>query len=166
MTAVKYHDDSNSLWIIKEAQGEEVCETGSPITCSQFIRLEHVNTGKNLHSHNYPSFITDSQEASCFGENGEGDVNDNFQILCRDPNEKMIKGSTKFQLFHKPTKAYLYVNIKKSLFNEYNCRGCPIMGQREVSLTNTSDMQATWKIVGGIILSENKIMNEEDEFEY
>jgi hypothetical protein len=50
----------------------------------------------------------------------------------------------------------VYVNIRKSLFNEYNCRGCPILGQREVSLTDSNDMQCTWKVAGGIIFSEDK----------
>ena len=61
---MQLNDDPNSLWIIKEAHGENPCETGVPVTCDQFIRLEHVNTGKNLHSHAYPSFVTDSQEVS------------------------------------------------------------------------------------------------------
>jgi dolichyl-phosphate-mannose--protein O-mannosyl transferase len=62
ITAVQAHDDPNSLWIIKEAHGELPCETGTPIKCGQIIRFEHVNTGKNLHSHRFPSFVTDSQE--------------------------------------------------------------------------------------------------------
>ena len=47
-------------------------------------------------------------------------------------------------------------NIRKSLFNEYNCRGCPIMGQREVSLSRQSDMQSVWKVVGGLIFSQTE----------
>jgi len=62
ITAVQNQDDPNSLWIIKEAHRESPCETGTPVLCNQIIRLEHVNTKKNLHSHEYASFITDSQE--------------------------------------------------------------------------------------------------------
>ena len=47
--------------------------------------------------------------------------------------------------------AFVFIHVKKSLFNEYNCRGCPILGQREVSLTNSNDIQSVWKVVGGII---------------
>jgi dolichyl-phosphate-mannose--protein O-mannosyl transferase len=148
---VQVDDDSNSLWIIKEQMGKPPCETGTPIMCGQLIRLEHVNTGKNLHSHYYPSFITDSQEASCFGDDdGNGDINDNFQLICQDNKERHVVGATKFYLFHIGTKHYLYINIRKSLFNEYNCRGCPILGQREVSLTPNHDMQSLWKIAGVI----------------
>jgi dolichyl-phosphate-mannose--protein O-mannosyl transferase len=156
VTAVQNYDDPNSLWIVKDAQGQNPCEAGSPIQCGSQIRLEHVSTGKNLHSHDYASFITDSQEASGFGENGEGDENDNFEIQCKDQSQNVLKGSTKFQLYHKPTQSYVYINIRKSLFNEYNCRGCPILGQREVSLTRTNDMQSVWKIVGGIIFNSSE----------
>jgi dolichyl-phosphate-mannose--protein O-mannosyl transferase len=66
ITAVQNHDDPNSLWMIKEGHKETPCETGTPILCNQTIRLEHVNTRKNLHSHEYASFITDSQEVRNF----------------------------------------------------------------------------------------------------
>jgi dolichyl-phosphate-mannose--protein O-mannosyl transferase len=62
VTSVINSDDPNSLWIIKEGVGSEACYTGKPIKCGDSIRLEHVNTGKNLHSHEYNSFVTDSQE--------------------------------------------------------------------------------------------------------
>jgi len=77
-------------------------------------------------------------------------------LICKDQaNDSVVKGYTKFQLYHPPTKAYLYIHIRKSLYNDSNCRGCPIIGQREVSLTKTSDMQSFWKVVGGIIYSPN-----------
>lgn len=62
VTGMQNSDDHNSLWYIKEDTNTNACITGTPIKCGQFIRLEHVNTGKNLHSHNYNSWVTDSQE--------------------------------------------------------------------------------------------------------
>lgn len=156
ITSVNDSDDSNSLWIVKEQHNGAPCETGVPLQCDQLIRLEHVNTGKNLHSHDYKSFITDSQEASGFGDDGTGDIHDNFQIQCYDSKDKVIKGSTKFYLYHPSTLAYAHINIRKSLFNETNCRGCPILGQREVSLTKSKDIQCVWKVVGGMIFNDNK----------
>jgi len=35
-----------------------------------------------------------------------------------------------------------------SLFDQNNCRGCPIQGQREVTGVNSKDKQGLWKIVG------------------
>jgi dolichyl-phosphate-mannose--protein O-mannosyl transferase len=151
MTSVKETDNNDSLFIIKEGHMDSPCETGTPVKCNSIIRFEHASTGKNIHSHSFPSFITDSQEVCGFGQNGFGDVNDNFQLICYNSNEPLLKGKTQFFLLHVGTKQFLYVNIKKSLFNEYNCRGCPIMNHREVSCTTNKDKQALWKVIGGII---------------
>ena len=69
VTAVSDFDDSNSLWLIKEANGVVPIPSGklqnykgTPVKCGEKIRLEHVNTQRNLHSHEYRSWITDSQE--------------------------------------------------------------------------------------------------------
>ena len=81
-------------------------------------------------------------------------MNDNFELFCKDQkSDSVVKGKTKFQLFHPATKSFLYINIRKSLYNEYNCRGCPINGEREVSLTKSNDLQNVWKVVGGILFN-------------
>ena len=153
ITAVKEDDSYDSLFTIKEGDGLPPCENGEPIKCNSIIRLEHVKTGKNLHSHEFPSFITRQQEACAFGENGEGDVNDNFRIICYKWNEEEIKGETSFFLQHVPTEQYLFIDYKKSLYNDHNCRGCPINGQREVSLTKNKDKQCLWHVAGGILFN-------------
>jgi len=156
IASTKKDDDYDSLFIIKEGHGIESCSTGTPIKCGSIIRLEHVNTGKNLHSHEYPSFVTESQEVCGFGENGYGDPNDNWEIQCYNSKEPNLKGETQFFLLHVPTRKYLYVNIRKSLYNDNNCRGCPIRGHREVSCTGSKDKQALWKVKGGIIFNNNE----------
>jgi len=50
------------------------CERGSPVACGQEIRLQHLTTGKNLHSHHFSSPLSSQQEISAFGEEGEGDT--------------------------------------------------------------------------------------------
>lgn len=97
--------------------------------------------------------MTDSQEVCGFGENGKGDLNDNWKLICYNNEDDIVRGSTNFFLQHVATQQYLYVNVKKSMFNEYNCRGCPIMGHREVSCTATKDKQSLWKVSGGIIFN-------------
>lgn len=153
ITGIQENNQYESLFIIKEGDGLPPCENGTPIKCDSVIRLEHVTTGKNLHSHEFPSFITNSQEACAFGDNGNGDVNDNFKIICYKWKEDVIKGETQFFLQHVPTQKYLFIDYKQSLFNDRNCRGCPIKGQREVSLTSNKDKQCLWKVAGGIIFS-------------
>ena len=46
------------------------------------------------------------------------------------------------------------------MYDDNNCRGCPIRGQREVSLTTKKDKQCLWKVIGGIIFSSEKEQNE------
>lgn len=45
--------DYNSLWIVKESDqdNDERCRTGVRVKCGDMIRLEHMNSGRNLHSH-------------------------------------------------------------------------------------------------------------------
>ena len=54
-----------------------------PIKCGDIIRLEHVVTKKNLHSHLVSSPLTGKQEVSAYGDNkGEGDTGDNWMLIC------------------------------------------------------------------------------------
>ena len=161
VTAVESDKDTNSLFTIKEGEGYAAKINGESVLCGEVIRLEHIATGKNLHSHAFKSFVTDSQEACAFGEDGQGDVNDNFRISCyKQKDNDIITGKTEFFLQHVPTEQYLYINYKTSMYNDRNCRGCPIRGQREVSLTTKKDKQCLWKVMGGIIFSSEKEQNE------
>ena len=44
-----------------------------PIKCGQSIRLTHLQTSRNLHSHHFQSPLSHNLEVSAFGEDGEGD---------------------------------------------------------------------------------------------
>jgi dolichyl-phosphate-mannose--protein O-mannosyl transferase len=65
-------DDQGGLWILKEGQNLPICEAGQEIKCGDIIRFQHLHTGKNLHSHLFKSPLTNNQEVSGFGDNGEG----------------------------------------------------------------------------------------------
>ena len=161
ITAVESDKEVNSLFTIKEGENYPIKINGDPVLCGDIIRLEHVSTGKNLHSHDFKSFVTNSQEACGFGDNGDGDVNDNFRISCYKQNDnETITGKTEFFLQHVPTQNWLYINYKTSMYDDNNCRGCPIRGQREFSLTTKKDKQCLWKVIGGIIFSSEKEQNE------
>ena len=84
-------NDYNSLWIIKEGdiplengQGNvPPCRTGEKVKCGDIIRLEHMNSGRNLHSHSsFDSPVSRRQEVSGFGDHGDGDGGDNWIIEC------------------------------------------------------------------------------------
>ena len=78
-----------------------MCQTGAPMKCGDSIRLEHMETSKNLHSHNVRSPLSQKNEVSAFGDDGEGDDGDDFKLECLSSttgliqtNGEEIRGST------------------------------------------------------------------------
>jgi dolichyl-phosphate-mannose--protein O-mannosyl transferase len=65
----------------------------SPIECGGTVRLTHVNTGRNLHSHGAQSPLSRQQEVTAFGEGDwKGDAGDNFRVFCeQSPNGRFWK---------------------------------------------------------------------------
>lgn len=121
---------------MKEHDAEEKtkpCPTGQIIKCGDFIRLEHVATGKNLHSHNIQSPLSHRNEVSGFGDDGEGDPSDNWQIECFNTNTgeidtgtgAYVTGQTLIQLRHVDTLKLLVCDHSHE-FNQWNCPRCPI----------------------------------------
>lgn len=81
VTGTEIQEDVNSHWAIKAAT-DKICSRGDPIKCGSIIRLEHLATNKNLHSHQFSSPLSGNQEISCYGDNGEGDTGDHWQVVC------------------------------------------------------------------------------------
>ena len=58
------------------------CRT--PVKCGSTIRLQHLASKKNLHSHYFQSPISHNQEVSAFGDDkGIGDEGDNWSVICK-----------------------------------------------------------------------------------
>ena len=60
MTCHRNDNEIGGLWVIKEPDAglssdsieeQPVCESGKKIMCGDSMRLEHMETKKNLHSH-------------------------------------------------------------------------------------------------------------------
>ncbi len=80
VTAYGRHD-FNDYWLIKEYNKLTTNKkNGEPIRHGDIVRLEHVATGRNLHSHDAPSPLTKQQEVTAFGDDGIGDTNDLWRI--------------------------------------------------------------------------------------
>lgn len=81
VTGTEVQEDVNSHWVVKSATGK-ICSRGDIIKCGTMIRLEHLTTGKNLHSHFFSSPLSSNQEISCYGDDGEGDTGDHWFVVC------------------------------------------------------------------------------------
>jgi dolichyl-phosphate-mannose--protein O-mannosyl transferase len=129
--------DSNDDWIIKPQHGIKLpTKVGQVVRHKDTIRLEHVNTGRNLHSHQgVPSAITSQQEITAFGFEGEGDPNDNWQMICLKGNSWLE--NERVRLIH--------VNSKVAL-HSHNGRCDPIFtaGQQEVTGYGARDENDFW----------------------
>lgn len=104
VTGVETSDDVNSHWTIKGPTGK-MCTRGAEIKCGDTIRLQHLTTKKNLHSHTFSSPLSGNQEISAYGDDsGEGDSGDHWEVVC---NEESWRRDTKVQLRHTDTKKFL-----------------------------------------------------------
>lgn len=74
----------------------------SPIKCGSTLRLQHLATKRNLHSHHFQSPISHNQEVSAFGENGQGDEGDHWSVICAT---KFWERQDKVRFKHSATKA-------------------------------------------------------------
>lgn len=81
ITGTEVQEDVNSYWTVKPASGS-VCQRGEAVKCGSVIRLEHLETKKNLHSHYFQSPLSGNQEISCYGDEGEGDTGDHWIVVC------------------------------------------------------------------------------------
>ncbi|KAM6464711.1 stromal cell-derived factor 2 [Liasis olivaceus] len=140
VTGVTSVDDSNSYWRVR-GKSSSVCERGTPVKCGQTIRLTHINTGRNLHSHHFTSPLSSNQEVSAFGEDGEGDFLDDWTVLCNGRYWER-KGEVRFK--HSSTDVLLSVTGEQY--------GRPIHGQREVHGMAYSSQDSYWKAMEGIFV--------------
>lgn len=100
--------DDNDLWIVKGPHGQpENYRAGQVVRGGDIVRLEHVPTRRNLHSHSgHPSPVTRQQEVTCFGENGLGDDNDNWRVEIE--GEDVWHGGNRLRLIHVNTNHALH----------------------------------------------------------
>ncbi|GFY44230.1 stromal cell-derived factor 2 [Trichonephila inaurata madagascariensis] len=145
VTAVEDHDDVNSHWVIK-GKGGKMCKRGEPISCGAIIRLEHLPTKKNLHSHHFSSPLSNNQEVSAFGEDGEGDTGDHWTVTCSSDYWER-SGLVRFK--HADTDMWLGV--------PGNTYGRPISGQKEVAALHYSDSSCYWKTSEGVFIKPSDL---------
>ncbi|KAL4608421.1 stromal cell-derived factor 2 [Arapaima gigas] len=145
VTGVTTAEDSNSYWSVR-GTSSRTCPRGTPVRCGQTIRLTHVNTGRNLHSHYFASPLSSNQEVSAFGENGEGDSLDEWTVLCGGAVWQRDE-SVRFR--HTATEGLLSVTGEQY--------GRPIHGQREVHAMAVAGPHSYWKTMEGIFVKPSEM---------
>ena len=118
-------DDQNNDWIIREAWGQPKQEGGALLHSGDLIRLQHVPTGRFLHSHHEEPPESNKEhhrEVSCYGGGNFSDFNDNWRIELVDSLGNVLpKASFKsisainstFRLFHPSANCSLSSFAKK-----------------------------------------------------
>lgn len=144
VTAVEPSDDHNSYWQVKAKTGA-LCTRGQPIKCGQSIRLTHLQTGRNLHSHHFQSPLSHNLEVSAFGEDGEGDEGDNWAVIC---NGKYWSRKDRIRLKNVVTEYFLHISG--------DTFGRPISGQREVSGYPSPNELNYWQAMEGIYVTPSE----------
>ena len=82
VTGTETQEDVNSYWAVR-GKSDKMCLRGEPVECGAVVRLQHMSTKKNLHSHHFSSPLSGNQEISAYGDqNGEGDTGDNWTVVC------------------------------------------------------------------------------------
>jgi len=73
--------DDNDLWCLAGPHGTPPNDGGHVLSNGDVVRVRHVVTGRNLHSHaGFPSPLTGQQEVTAFGTDGVGDTNDDWRV--------------------------------------------------------------------------------------
>ena len=118
--------------------------SSDPIKCGEVVRLFHLSTRRNLHSHLFQSPLSNNQEVSAFGENGEGDDGDNWIVDC---DEEYWQRDEPVRLRHEATKRYLHITG--------DAYGRPIHGQLEVSCYSHPNQLNLWRVHEGVYIKQS-----------
>ncbi|XP_065371071.1 protein O-mannosyl-transferase 2 [Calliphora vicina] len=135
------HKDDNNKWLIKPYNKESFDNT-QLLKHGDLIRLEHIATHRNLHSHNEPAPVTKKHlQVTGYGEQGIGDANDIWKLIVVGGkiNDTVKTVTTKFKLVHYLQSCTLTSSGKQ----------LPKWGfeQQEVSCNlNVRDKNANWNI--------------------
>lgn len=118
-----------------------------------------------MHSHLFRAPLSGNQEVSGFGDGGNGDTGDNWQVQC-ETNDEFWKRDKPVAFMHVDTKKYL-TSSDAHKFNQQNCGGqCPIMDQTEVSAGNKKDAFAKWNTDQGLYFPpKDGVHNNDDDDE-
>lgn len=160
VTAVADPTTINTLWWIRgpndpSSRGNQAAclsdtstGTGMPIQCGQIIRLTHLETMRNLHSHNVKSPLSRQQEVSGYGEgDGIGDNGDDWKVIC---SAKYWRRESKIAFQHMDSGKFLGASSTVK-FTHQNCgHSCPILNHLEGFARSSQDQYGQWFVEAGV----------------
>lgn len=130
--------DHSTLWLVRSEHGTDYEVRSENLPDKAIIRLEHIQTHKNLHSHGNRSPVTGQQEVTCFGEGGLGDFNDDWIISTRDQSGYLTTGKA-VRIQHLQTSHWLHSHSG----NNFEAEGTKL---QEVTGNKESDTNNDWEI--------------------
>lgn len=144
--------DPGSYWQVRAADehGGTHCIQGDVLNHGDKVKLTHLRTKKNLHSHNYQSPLSQKQEVSAFGDDGVGDAGDVWELLVREKGDVYAAGwggpwlrDSVVRFKHVVTGQYLFSHRKT--FNNG-----PVNGMNEITGSPRADDRTLWSVDEGI----------------
>ena len=83
VTFIKDNASHNTLWLVRPADHsfeaeypkDASCKLAEPVKCGDVVRLTHLRTNRNLHSHHVESILSRQQEVT---------VSSRFQLVLSD----------------------------------------------------------------------------------
>jgi dolichyl-phosphate-mannose--protein O-mannosyl transferase len=145
----KHHSEENREYPAED-NADTCTEAAEPVKCGSIIRLTHLSTQTNLHSHGVQSPLSRQQEVTSFGQgDGKGDAGDNWRLEC---SGKYWKQGAPVRLQHVDTGAYLG-GSRQATFNGNNCgHGCPVLNHMEAFGRKSKDELSVLTAETGIFL--------------
>ncbi|XP_076939727.1 stromal cell-derived factor 2-like protein [Bidens hawaiensis] len=139
-------NDANSYWIVRP-DTETSVKRGDNIKSGSIIRLQHMRTGKWLHSHLHASPMSGNLEVSGFGDDGNSDTGDFWRLEILGSG-KTWRQDQRIRLRHVDTDGYLHSHDKK-----YSRIA---IGQQEVCGVREKRADNIWLAAEGVYLPTNE----------
>lgn len=125
------HKDSNNNWVFQRPRGEPFYDVSNNNTAIEYVldgmvvRLVHPLTGRNLHTHEVPAPVTNSElEVAAYGNLTVGDEKDNWVV---EIMEQQSQGEDKLRL-HSLTSSFRLKNQALGCYLGTSGRHLPAWG--------------------------------------
>lgn len=154
IVGITLNQDDNSLWLVRPMHlGDFIKSPGDSVSNNHTIRLQNIQLGTNLHSHDRPSPRTggSQSEVTTYGNSGLGDQNDNWII--------QIYGAEKTTLTTMSAVTLTHLTTGKKLHSHEHPLNLGIEDLNEVTTFKDSDDNDIWLIDAILPAPENIILH-------